>query len=553
MRIVTFNVNGLRSIVEYYQTCKGWDMNEWLESLQADIVCLQETKVNGCDRLDRQLALPLSYTGYFAFQKGRKKIGYSGVATYCRKGWWEPIKYVYGLTQTSPLLANGSQRPMASSHGCASKIDELQLDEEGRCIISDHGQFILFNVYFPNDSGPERDEFRAHFYPALWNSCLDFLEAGRSIILLGDLNVTPHPIDNCDFAPAYQRLLDKFGQDVIRAKFDEYFATITFPPSSSLPVLCMPVDRSDAAHVNSDKENDEVLSLLHSFYGAKPIRGWLYNLLNYDREARKYGLRDAFRHCHPTAQAKYTHWNTLLSARGTNYGTRIDSILLAGPLFQAICSDNPQRVASESSSSVVDCDIWSEYLGSDHCPVWIELDLTAPCFPFPAKSQNIKHHLNQRNFKDFLIPGKPKADPVATTAAVVGVSDTVGCSVDNGGKLKKIKITDYFPVTPTPDESKCIPSTDSTMELSASEHDHNLSQITPTLSSGPPSTLEWKSIFGKGKPVPLCRGHGEACETKTVNKRGPNRGRRFYICSRGVGHANDPSSRCDHFEWYKQT
>eukprot|EP00210_Caulerpa_lentillifera_P001083 g1044.t1 len=59
-------------------------------------------------------------------------------------------------------------------------------------------------------------------------------------------------------------------------------------------------------------------------------------------------------------------------------------------------------------------------------------------------------------------------------------------------------------------------------------------------------TDEWKLIFEKNKP-PLCDGHKEHCVMREVKKKGPNKGRRFYVCARAEGPA--PIGRCDHFQW----
>ena len=92
MRILTWNINGLRSIQD--------DFKERLDALDSEVICLQETKVTSKfetskdylsfirkliisgDALEGQLALLSGWSSYFAFS--RKRSGYSGVATYCR-------------------------------------------------------------------------------------------------------------------------------------------------------------------------------------------------------------------------------------------------------------------------------------------------------------------------------------------------------------------------------------------------------------------------------------------------------------------------------------
>ena len=70
---------------------------------------------------------------------------------------------------------------------------------------------------------------------------------------------------------------------------------------------------------------------------------------------------DTFRHFHPTRSHAFTCWNTLIGARKTNYGTRIDYILADRSL---------------ATEQFVTADIMPEMEGSDHCPVWGQLSCT---------------------------------------------------------------------------------------------------------------------------------------------------------------------------------
>ncbi|MBN8589042.1 MAG: exodeoxyribonuclease III [Rhodothermia bacterium] len=69
------------------------------------------------------------------------------------------------------------------------------------------------------------------------------------------------------------------------------------------------------------------------------------------------GFRDTFRHLHPEKEGAYSWWSNLAGARGKNIGWRIDYFFVEERLL-------PQ---------VQDAFIWPEVLGSDHCPIGIEL------------------------------------------------------------------------------------------------------------------------------------------------------------------------------------
>lgn len=157
MKIVTWNINGIRAVVQK-------DFFDHINTLDPDMLCLQETKAS---RKETEAALePLlhSYKGYFneADQKG-----YSGTAT---------------LSKTDC---------MSSSFD----IGIAQHDREGRVICTEFDSFYLVNVYVPNSG---QDLVRLD-YRAQWD--LDFLaylkklEAEKPVIVCGDFNVAHQPID----------------------------------------------------------------------------------------------------------------------------------------------------------------------------------------------------------------------------------------------------------------------------------------------------------------------------------------------------------------------
>jgi len=61
----------------------------------------------------------------------------------------------------------------------------------------------------------------------------------------------------------------------------------------------------------------------------------------------------------------------------------------------------------------------------------------------------------------------------------------------------------------------------------------------------------WKNVMKKPPAAPLCPGHREPAELKTVKKKGPNAGRQFWCCARGEGKPGDPNTRCEFFKWRK--
>ena len=71
------------------------------------------------------------------------------------------------------------------------------------------------------------------------------------------------------------------------------------------------------------------------------------------------GFTDSFRHLNPDAVGAYTWWSYMFKARQNNAGWRIDYFLVSDRLAPHI-EDTP---------------IYSDILGSDHCPVGLQINL----------------------------------------------------------------------------------------------------------------------------------------------------------------------------------
>jgi exodeoxyribonuclease-3 len=157
MRIVTLNVNGLRSAA-------GKGLLPWLQRQKADLVCLQEIKAQEAD-LPKALLAP---KGLHAFFHPAKKKGYAGVAIYSRK---EPDKVVIGLG-----------------------IPDI--DDQGRFLQVDHGKLSVISLYLPSGSSGEEAQARKFSFMERFMPRLEQMRAcGREIVLCGDWNIAHKEID----------------------------------------------------------------------------------------------------------------------------------------------------------------------------------------------------------------------------------------------------------------------------------------------------------------------------------------------------------------------
>lgn len=158
MKLISWNVNGLRAIVN-----KNFFAD--LEQLNADIVCLQETRLQAVYVTDKARLVPPGYFDYWSFANTK---GYSGVAVYTRQ---QPLKVACGFG--NPVF-----------------------DAEGRILILSYQNFVLLNIYFPNgQKNEERLQFKLDFYAYLFHNLEELKNQGCNIIICGDYNTAHNEID----------------------------------------------------------------------------------------------------------------------------------------------------------------------------------------------------------------------------------------------------------------------------------------------------------------------------------------------------------------------
>lgn len=252
MRLLSWNVNGARAIVK-----KGF--LDWLQKEFPDVLCIQETKAHP-EQLTDDVLKP---NGYKTYWSAAEKKGYSGVAVFTKR---EP-KFVH--------------------EGLGVK----EFDTEGRTLMLDYGNFILFNIYFPNGgAGNKRVPFKMKFYDAFLKKAERLKKQGKKLIVCGDINTAHTEID-----------------------------------------LARP------------KENEKNTGFLSE------ERAWVTKFI-------EHGYVDTFRYYHK-ASDHYTWWDYKTKARERDVGWRIDYFFVTKNLLPKL-----QKAF-----------ILKQVLGSDHCPVGIEL------------------------------------------------------------------------------------------------------------------------------------------------------------------------------------
>lgn len=251
MKLISWNVNGLRA-------CVGKGFLDYFKEQQADIFCLQETKLQ-----EGQIELELD--GYHQYWNYAEKKGYSGTAIFTKE---KPISVHYGIG-----------------------IEEH--DKEGRVITLEFEKFYMITVYTPNSQEKlARLDYRMKWEEDFKSYLLE-LDKKKPVIVCGDLNVAHKEID------------------------------LKNPKTN----------RKNAGF--SDEEREKMTKLLES------------------------GFVDSFRYFYPDKADIYSWWSYRFSARAKNAGWRIDYFL----------------VSDRIKENMKGAEIHTEILGSDHCPVLLNIDL----------------------------------------------------------------------------------------------------------------------------------------------------------------------------------
>ncbi|WPT16407.1 DNA-(apurinic or apyrimidinic site) lyase 2 [Picochlorum sp. SENEW3] len=198
LKILSYNVNSLKAYMRRQEHTK---LNDFLDDLDADIVCLQETKLSkadgeyvSCSLLARDSGKDEGanrYEGFLSFCE--KKPGYSGVATFVNSRRLVPHTVDIGL-----FVPGSREHARLLQHLSSERLDEL--NSEGRVVVTHFDDFVLFNIYGPavSSDAPERMAFKMDFYTALHVRCQCI---AQRIIIVGDFNIAPHPIDSSFYNP----------------------------------------------------------------------------------------------------------------------------------------------------------------------------------------------------------------------------------------------------------------------------------------------------------------------------------------------------------------
>ncbi|KAM0873587.1 hypothetical protein ACQ4PT_037975 [Festuca glaucescens] len=613
VKIVTYNVNGLRPRVAQHGS-----LRRLLDALDADIICFQETKLSRQD-LSGDVIMAEGYEAFISCNRtSRGRGAYSGVATFCRVtsafssqevalpvAAEEGFAGLQGSAKDSETIGDFVLQMPVEEEGLGEITREelLRLDNEGRCIITDHGHFVLFNLYGPaiGEDDEERVRFKLLFYKILQKRWEYLLALGKRVFIVGDLNIAPGSIDRCDAPPGFEKqmfrewlrsmLRENDGPffDAFRSKHPERTGAYTcfnqkvgaeeynygsridhILISGSCFHNCNSVDNHSIFHCHV--EDCEIMNHFKRSGDMENISKWkggrssklegsdhipVYIILN--------GIPELPVHNTPSSAARY-----LPEIRGRQQS--IVSFLSKGKICEV--EDGPGLNMSQDQANESCCtdDLESKSISKEESPTGItEFSKGGDLPSSTSKRRNLDHWINEG-------PSGNSQNSNATLVASHGMKASFSSIKSMSNKKNKHNLSSqptiksFFrrPETRTGDaninslvssvdtvpgmDELCYPKDDSLPEniqcTAAAEVDQD-SSISCSLSTDycNVATLEWQRIQQRMKmTLPLCKGHREPCIPRSV-KKGSNIGRQFYVCGRAQGPSSNPEANCNHFQW----
>jgi exodeoxyribonuclease III len=159
MKIATWNINGVKARLDTTLT--------WLAEAKPDVLCLQEIKC-----LDEAFpAAPFETLGYNVAVFGQK--GFNGVALLAKRRWEDIIRQLPGAP------------------------DDTQARYIEGVLSTQHGAMRVASLYLPNGNpvGTEKFNYKLAWMTRLQAHAANLLKFEEPLVLAGDFNVIPEPID----------------------------------------------------------------------------------------------------------------------------------------------------------------------------------------------------------------------------------------------------------------------------------------------------------------------------------------------------------------------
>ncbi|KAL6945431.1 hypothetical protein ACO0QE_002883 [Hanseniaspora vineae] len=563
IRFLSFNVNGIKTFFQYHPFNKmGNSLDKVFQAFESDVITFQELKTSR-DTIQKYGKLH-DYHSFITLPK--KKLGYSGVGCWVRKitdpqdplyqhmqvakaeegitGYLEAPKS--SLSKAGPLSSSALSNEKcyrddhSQSIGGYQDMDDiwgndyeraLELDSQGRCILIELScNLVVFSCYCPaNSMGTDEGElYRMQFMRALFKRASNLHQMGKKVVIMGDINISRDLIDNAEAMESGS----KNGWKGVPSTKEKLLFIQTTRPSRLL------MNQQLADSIDEDCAKTGFL-----FDSTRKIQGY-------------------------SKSQMFTVWNTLLNTRPMNYGSRVDYILVS------------------DADSIKSADILPDVQGSDHCPIYTDLQLkvgekvggafSIPRFEckyhYKLISHNILDMFNKRKISDTFSTNQIEKSP----SLKANHEDTLFFKpVAKSVTPKETKITaskGLFVEDDDEDEDDQEENIDGLRKSSSQQSVTSRLQLLKNKDAGDSEkllngirtqaavvkkktstfTIEQselgKKIIAAFGNVPKCK-HGVNAVLRT-SKTQNNFGKKFWVCGKPRGaDLEDPNTSCGFFQW----
>lgn len=570
IRLVSFNINGYKTLSHYHPWNTLNKLSEIFTYLKADIITFQELKLQRSD-ISKDIASVTGFTSFITIPQTKR--GYSGVAVFVKNDLHglKVTKVEEGITGYLNLYNEPTQNYRKkwdlegeSGISIGGYTDNLvdwkegqRLDSNGRCIVVElNNKMVIISVYCPaNSMGSEVEEQdRCLFLETLFKRAENLQRMGKNVIIMGDINVAPSLIDR---------------DDVINEGLKE--GTLRLLKNRD----------ADFELVNKEK----VIEFRNSTPARRILHDYLYDYNEFDKEKNKEKiLYDLGRSRNRKRLKMYTCWNTLLNNRPMNIGSRIDLFLGTKTIEE----------------NIQDCNIWSFLYGSDHCPIYCDINISDT--DMKDQKPKLKHFeamsyygLKTSKSIDSFFKPKPSKNateskppsPKANSESITKRSSTTPSYMSrkkqrgqltlisvlnkknrerekrNSGSLFVYSDEEFNDDLGYSNSSDC----NNRNNGNTNNNNNNIGSDNPTLQtettheekSPKLTSLQFANMLKENSGViPRC-GHDELCVLRLA-KRGSNAGKKFWCCSRpprnatwahdhNEDNADESQFQCKFFKW----
>ncbi|XP_020277034.1 DNA-(apurinic or apyrimidinic site) lyase 2 isoform X2 [Asparagus officinalis] len=493
--------------------------------------------------------------------------------------------------------------------------DLLKVDSEGRCVITDHGHFVLFNLYGPRaqEEDRERIQFKLLFFKVLQKRWQSLLSQGRSIIVVGDLNIAPATMDRCDAEPGFEKdMFRKWLRSLLRDSGGPFFDVFRSKHPARREAYTCFSPRVGAEEFNYGSRIDHILIAGPCLHKENDLEG--HNLFNCHAEACDIMVQ--FKRGKPENTPKWQGGRTIkldgsdhipvyavlsnmpnLSVHNTpplavRYIPEVrgwqQTIVSFLGKREKHCFKHPTVPNCQSDENTETQDSWKCALNADNEPTSnVEMAVGSSHFSFHQRlsdsvleaqrtGSSLSDNSDVLKENDDMVLSKLRKDQSLYRSSTVVMKKgrrSAYSQLTLKSFFKQPKAANSFDTANAKapqvqadwqeENENMFHKTESSCDKRLPENiEENSSELTVPITDACGQDLSFSSKMEKGNAVLEWQKIQEKMRTSIPLckghhepcvarsvKKGSNVGRRFYVCARAKGPESEPEANCNYFQW----